>query len=198
MPELFGVDCELYTIIHLEEEPENLGLAAHNLYEVVASLVRMQLNTGGSTLFFNVERMLTSKSAGLIEYLVKARTRETVLVLDELDKSVSTLGKDWVNVSRLWRTGNGFRLLRAKEVGRHIHLKDYASVRELLLSEIEIKSEDIETTAATLRKRGETQYLALSERLDDFVRLVISSRGIRGRFEPYYRPWVDLEGIDDF
>jgi hypothetical protein len=118
-----------------------------------------------------------------------------VLVLNEIDKSIPTLTKEWVDVSRLWRTGNGFRLMKATDLGIVIHIKEYQGIRDLLLKELDIDSEKL---ATAIRHYPETDYLQLSETLEQFVTGLVASRGIRGEYEPHFKTWIDHEGLDEF
>jgi hypothetical protein len=117
------------------------------------------------------------------------------MILDEIDSIIPTLNKDWVDVSRLWRTGNGFRLMKATELGVVIHIKEYEGIRNLLLKELELDSGELSSES---RRFKNIEYLQLSESLDDFVTGLIASRGIRGTYEPHFKTWIDHEGLDEF
>lgn len=198
MPELLGVDCNLFTELRSIENPKTMEQASNRLYSMLTDIARSQFNNGGSTLFFDVALLSSTRSAIIAADLIQARYRETIHVLNEIDEILPSLTKEWVDVSRLWRTSNGFRMLRAKERGVLIHIEEYEEIRDLLIKELKIGSKNIATESRRLRKKGYSDYLQFSNRLDEFVTGLIASRGIRGEFEPHFKKWINHEGLDDF
>jgi hypothetical protein len=195
IPELLGVDCNIYEELAAIQQPISIKQASDRLFEVVVEIARSQLNSGGSTLFFNIGKISSTRSAVITSDLIDARYRETVMVMKEIDNIIPTLTKDWVDVSRLWRTGNGFRLMKATELGVVIHIKEYEGIRDLLLKELDIDSDSL---ASEFQRCKDAEYLKLSEILDEFVTGLIASRGIRGTYEPHFKSWIDHEGLDEF
>ncbi|MHA2025554.1 MAG: hypothetical protein ACW98U_06595 [Candidatus Thorarchaeota archaeon] len=195
IPELLGVDCDIFEELRAIPQPVNIKQVSNSLFEVLVEIAKSQLRSGGSTLFFNIGKISSTRTAIITSDLIEARYRETVLVLNEIDKIIPTLTKEWVNVSRLWRTGNGFRLMKATELGVVIHIKEYQGIRDLLLKELDIDSDKMVTA---IRHYPETEYLQLSETLDQFVTGLVASRGIRGEYEPHFKTWIDHEGLDEF
>lgn len=193
--ELLGVDCDIFEELRAIPQPVNIKQVSNSLFEVLVEIAKSQLKSGGSTLFFNIGKISSTRTAIITSDLIEARYRETVLVLNEIDNIVPTLTKEWVNVSRLWRTGNGFRLMKATELGVVIHIKEYHDIRDLLLKELDIDSDKM---ATAIRHYPETEYLQLSEALDQFVTGLVASRGIRGEYEPHFKTWIDHEGLDEF
>ena len=133
IPELLGVDCDFFSELRAIPKPKSIEHASSNLSDVLIEIAKIQLKTGGSTLFFKIESISSTKSAVITSDLIEARYRETVLVLNEIDRIIPTLTKEWVDVSRLWRTGNGFRLMKATDLGVVIHVKEYQEIRKLLI-----------------------------------------------------------------
>jgi hypothetical protein len=198
MPELRGVDCSLFSELRSLETPKTIEHASDNLFDILVNIAGAQFKDGGSTLFFDVSKISSTRSAILAADLIQARYRETIHVLNEIDEILPSLTKEWVNVSRLWRTGNGFRMLRARDMGILIHVKEYNEIRKLLAREMKVNPGKIAEESSRLRKEGKSDYLQLSSTLDEFVTGLIASRGIRGAFEPHFKTWIDHEGLDEF
>jgi hypothetical protein len=198
IPELRGVDCSLFDEIHSFQLPKDIVQASENLFSILIEKTKKQLQNGGSTLFFNVDEISSTRSAIIVSDLVQARFRETVFVLEEIDALLPNLTKEWVNVSRLWRTGYGYRILKTRNLSTIIHVKEYERIREILLEKLNIDSDRASVVGDQLREEGNSTYLNLSKTLDEFVTGLIASHGIRGTFEPHYRSWIDHEGLDDF
>ncbi|MFW9794889.1 MAG: hypothetical protein ACFFEE_11330 [Candidatus Thorarchaeota archaeon] len=195
MPELIGVDCNLFKELREIPPPSSIEEASKGLFDALIEISKKQLKTGGSTLFFDIEKISSTRSAVITSDLIEARHRETILVLKEIDDILPTLTKEWVDVSRLWRTGNGFRFMKATDLGLVIHVKEYEDIRNLLLKEMKIESEKLSKAS---REFGEANYLQLSKTLDEFVTGLIKSKGIRGTYEPHFKAWIDHEGLDEF
>ncbi len=197
MSELAGVDCPIFDVLRSIETPKNIHHASRLLFDGIIEKVSAQLKNGGSTLFLDIEAISSTRSAIIASDLIQARYRETILVLGEIDEKLPTLTKEWVDVSRLWRTGNGFRLLKARELGIHIHIKEYKEIRDLLTEELKVDAKKLSKERTKLIKKG-SRYLQFSKSLSEFVDGLIASRGIRGSFDPYYKTWIDHEGLDEF
>lgn len=198
LPELRGVDCSLFYELHSIRLPKDMVQASDNLFSTLIETTKKQLQNGGSTLFFNVDEISSTRSAIIVSDLIQTRFQEAVFVLEEIDALLPNLTKEWVNVSRLWRTGYGYRVLKARNLTTIIHIKEYDRIREILLDKLNVDSDGISFVANQLREEGNSTYLNLSKPLDEFVTGLIASHGIRGAFEPHYRTWIDHEGLDDF
>lgn len=198
MPELRGVDCSLFNELRSLDTPKTIEHASDQFFDILVDIARTQFTGGGSTLFFDVTKISSTRSAILTADLIQARYRETILVLNEIDEMLPSLTKEWVNVSRLWRTGNGFRMLRARDMGVLIHVKEYKEIRDLLAKEMKISPDKIAEVCGKLRGESRPDYLQLSSTLDEFVTGLIASRGVRGTFEPHFKTWIDHEGLDEF
>jgi hypothetical protein len=157
-----------------------------------------QLQCGGSTLFFSIDRMASADSATLIPDLMQARYRETLLVLEETDMLLPELEKGWVDTSRLWRTSNGFRVLKSRNHGLFIEIKEYERIRDLLLQELGVRLDALSTECKRLRSEGTRNYLQLTEELENFTAFLVTSFGVRGNFDSYYKSAIDYGGLDEF
>ncbi len=198
MPELRGVDCSLFSELRSLDAPESFEHAADKFFQILVEITGTQFRSGGSTLFFDANKISSTRSAILTADLIQARYRETIHVLNEIDEILPSLTKEWVNMERLWRTGNGFRMLGARDLGILVHVKEYKEIRDLLAVEMQVDPEKIAGESRRLRDEGKSDYLQLSKILDDFVTGLIASRGVRGTFEPHYKTWIDHEGLDEF
>jgi hypothetical protein len=89
-------------------------------------------------------------------------------------------------------------MLRARDMGILIHVKEYQEIRDLLAREMKVSAGKIAEESNRLREEGMSDFLQLSTTLDDFVTGLIASRGVRGTFEPHYKTWINHEGLDEF
>jgi hypothetical protein len=198
LPELLGVDCDIFRQLKRIGQPISVQQASEGLFYVLIKCVESQLRDGGSTLFFNIEEMSSTRSATIITDLVNARYRETIFVLNETDEILNQLTKEWIDVSRLWRTANGYRLLKARHSGTHIHVNEYRNIRDCLASELGCDSTDISKECKRMRSDGVSTYLQLSKTLDEFMTGLVGSLGVRGKYDPYYKSCISHEGLDEF
>lgn len=198
LPELLGIDCNIFNEIGSVQDDRSIAHASDSLFDSLIGLAEDQIRNGGSTLFFNINRISSTRSAIIISDLIEARYRETLFVIEETDEMIPKLTKDWIDVSRLWRTSNGFRLLKARNLGTHIHINEYRELRNRLVKELNCELNGIKTECDRLRKEGYSKYLRLTRTLDDFMTGLIASLGIRGKFDQYYKTWIDHEGLDEF
>jgi hypothetical protein len=198
LPELLGVDCDLFRQLISIKQPKDIDHASESLFNKLIQIAESQLREGGSTLFFNIGRMSSTRSVITISELVKARYRETIFVLNETDEMLKKLKKEWVDVSRFWRTSNGYRFLKARNIGTLIHVSEYREIRDCLIRELGCNPNDIAEECERMRSDDIQNYLQLSEPLDGFMTGLIASLGIRGKFDQYYKTWIDHEGLDEF
>ena len=198
LSELLGVDCDLFKEIEAIPSPSSLRQASDLLFENLIQVAKNQLQSGGSTLFFSVDKLKRTRSVILIPDLVEARYRETIFILAEIDEQLPTLSTEWINAARLWRIGYGLRILKARGQGMLIHVNEYKKIRERIVEELGIRSDSIFEERSRLIQKEKHGYLHLSESLDIFIVSYITSLGIRGKFEPYYKSMIDHEGLDEF
>jgi len=198
LPELLGIDSNIFREISSIQQSTSVAQASEFLFELLIGITENQIKNGGSTLFFNVDRISSTRSAVIIPDLIKARYRETLFVLQEIDNMLPKLTKEWVDVSRLWRTSNGFRLLKARNIGTHIHINEYKELRDRLVRELNCDPATIKKECDGLRIEDNSKYLMLSQTLEEFMTGLIASLGIRGKFDQYYKTWIDHEGLDEF
>jgi hypothetical protein len=198
IPELTGVDSDIFHELSSIRHSKTITHASNILFGRLKGIINTQFKKGGSTLFFNVEKISSTKSAVILSELIQARSREALFVLEEIDGKIPELTNEWVDVTRLWKTSNGFRLLKARNLSTHIHIREYSEIRDRLTKEMNIESDRIPIACDKLRVAGYSHYLQFSKPLDEFVMGLIASLGIRGTFDPYYKTWIDHEGLDEF
>jgi len=198
LPELTGVDCDIITELGSIPKPRSIEHASDLLFDNLIQVAKTQFRSGGSTLFFRVDKLTATKSVIIVPDLIEARYRETILVLAEYDEILPTLTKDWIDASRLWRSGYGIRLLKARNQGLLIHIKDYKEIRDRLAHELGIDLKHLADERNRLIRERKSEYLQLSESLDIFVLSYIVSLGVRGKFDPYYKSLINHEVLDEF
>jgi len=196
--ELLGVDCDIFSELSSIPEPDSIDNASNLLFDNLIQVAKTQFSSGGSTLFFNVDNLSKTRSIIIIPDLIEARYRETIFILSEYNELLPTLTKEWVDASRLWRTGYGLRLLRARNHRLLIHVKDYKVIRNLLAKELGIDLKNIAEEKDRLIRENNSDYLQLSQELDVFVLSYIISLGVMGKFDPKYRSLLDPEDSDKF
>ena len=198
LAELLGVDCDIFSELSSIPEPDSIDNASNLLFDNLIQVAKTQFNSGGSTLFFNVDNLSKTRSIIIIPDLIEARYRETIFILSEYNELLPTLTKEWIDASRLWRTGYGLRLLRARNHRLLIHVKDYKVIRNLLAKELGINLKKITEEKDRLIREGNSDYLQLSQELDVFVLSYIISLGVMGKFDSKYRALIDPEDSEEF
>jgi len=198
LAEFLGVDCDIFSELSSLPEPNSIQQATDYLYENLIQIAKSQFRNGGSTLFFNVDKLSKTRSIIIVPDLIEARYRETVFILDEYDELLPKLTKEYVDASRLWRTGYGLKLLKARNQGLLIHVKDYKEIRNRLAKELKLDLERIAEEKARFIQEGYSKYLQLSHELDVFILSYIVSLGVIGKFDPKYRSMIDPNQSDDY
>ena len=198
LTELVGVDCNIFDEMNSIPKPENIEHASDLLFDNLIQVARTQFSSGGSTLFFDVEKLSKTRSVIIIPELIEARYRETIFIISEYDELLPTLIKDWIEASRLWRCGYGLRLLKARNHGLMIHVKDYKEIRDRLVQELGIDLGKITEERDRLISEGKSDYLQLSHALDVFVLSYIVSLGVIGKFDPRYKSLIDPQDSEEF
>ncbi len=198
LSELLGVDCDIFSELDSIPKPNSIKQATDHLYENLIQIAKSQFRNGGSTLFFNVDRLSQTRSIIIVPDLIEARYRETIFIIDEYDELLPKLTKEYVDASRLWRTGYGLRLLKARNQGLLIHVKDYKEIRNRLAKELNLDLERITEEKARYIQEGYSKYLQLSHELDVFILSYIVSLGVIGKFDPKYKSMIDPNESDDY
>ena len=198
LSELLGVDCDIFSELDSIPDPESIQQATDYLYENLIQIAKSQFNNGGSTLFFNVDKISRTRSIIIVPELIEARYREIIFIIDEYDELLPKLTKEWIDASRLWCTGYGIRLLKARNHGRYIHAKDYKVIRNRLAEELNLDLERIAEEKKRIIQTGFSKYLQLSHELDEFVLSYIVSLGVIGKFDPKYKSMIDPNESDDY
>ena len=198
LAELLGVDCDIFSELSSIPEPDSIDNASNLLFDNLIQVAKTQFSSGGSTLFFNVDNLSKTRSIIIIPDLIEARYRETIFILSEYNELLPTLTKEWIDASRLWRTGYGLRLLRARNHRLLIHVKDYKVIRDLLAKELGFDLKNITEEKDRLIRENNSDYLQLSQELDVFVLSYIISLGVMGKFDSKYRSLIDPEDSEEF
>ena len=197
LAELLGVDCDIFAEMRSIPQPDSIEHASNLLFDNLIQVAKTQFSSGGSTLFFDVDKLSKTRSVIIIPDLLEARYRETVFILAEYDEILPSLTKDYVDASRLWRSGYGLRSLKARNQGLMIHVKDYKEIRNRLAKELGLDLKKITEERSRFIREGNSEYLQLSQSLDVFVLSYIVSLGVIGKFDPRYKSLIDPEDSED-
>jgi hypothetical protein len=197
IPELLGVDCDIFAELNSIPSPESIEQVSNLFFDNLILIAKSQFNSGGSTLFFDVDKLSKTRSVIIVPDLIEARYRETIFILAEYNELLPTLTKNWVETARLWRTEYGLRALKARKQGLLIHVKDYKEIRDRIAQELGLDLENIEQERNRLVSEGSSEYLRLSRELDIFILSYIRSLGVIGKFDPKYKSLIDSEN-DEF
>ena len=108
LPELACYDGSISDIIDLLPTEGSYAEGVGQIRERLIALLYDQLENGGSTLFFDIEKLSTTPGSVLIPLIVSRRTKELkeITLYDYNGK---------VNLMPLWLTGFGFNLLLVQE-----------------------------------------------------------------------------------
>lgn len=110
MPELASYDGDIVDILLRIPEKCSYGEGREILYEEIVGLLRTQLESGGSTLLFNVDALSSTKGSVLIPLILERRMEE----MDNLNICVSD--KE-LNLEEIWQTYYGAQILRVLGTG---------------------------------------------------------------------------------
>ena len=126
------------------------GTYEDGLLEIQTNLISMlskQLENGGSTLFFDIDRLATTPGSVLVPQIVSRREKELKnLILYQLSERV--------NLMPMWLTGFGFNILQAAGCGRE--------ERQIVIPNIlERSTSDIGITIPLKNTKSHKQYQAL-------------------------------------
>jgi len=111
MPELACYDGSISDIIAIIPTSGTYEEGVLEIQAKLISMLSMQLENGGSTLFFDIDRLATTPGSVLVPQIVSRRGKELKeLILYQLDERV--------NLMPMWLTGFGFNILRAAGCGR--------------------------------------------------------------------------------
>ncbi len=124
MGELFGLDMKISDILCQIPDLVDVQEGLSQFYTKIVKQLIKQFNNGGSTLFFNVDKLSTTRGAILVEPLVKRRKQE----IEEL--KLASQGNR-IDLIPLWLTGYGFEILRKLGAGRTTSLQGFKSIKEI-------------------------------------------------------------------
>ncbi|MFW9933404.1 MAG: leucine-rich repeat domain-containing protein [Candidatus Thorarchaeota archaeon] len=153
LEELACYDGDFIDIINLIPDTEKYELGRKQFYFRLIQLLAKQLERGGSTLFFDIDRLSDTDAAMLVPSLLEERKREV--------KNLRlTKFEDSIDLTPLWLTGYGHDVLKAMNAGRMVSSTQFNTIKKAF-AEIGIK---ISTTAPP-----GLQELRLSEKFQRHV-----------------------------
>ncbi|MFW9977999.1 MAG: leucine-rich repeat domain-containing protein [Candidatus Thorarchaeota archaeon] len=140
MSELFGLDLYISDILkdlpHLKSGEEGMV----GFYDSIVSKILQQLQSGGSTLFFDVQKLSTTRGAIIIDYLIRRRK-------EELKEVVLPVDQTHVNLWPLWLTSYGFEILRKLGVKEQTTLTTFKQIAKSFLEiGFKLRTEDVSTS----------------------------------------------------
>ena len=114
LPELACYDGSIKDIVEFLPSEGTFEEGVEHIRSCMISLLHQQLENGGSTLFFDIEKLATTPASVLIPLIVSKRANELKnIILYDYNGSV--------NLMPLWLTGFGFKVLHAIGCGKKEH-----------------------------------------------------------------------------
>lgn len=138
LDEFLGLDEDILTILESIEDGTDFDAVSKEFENKLISLTEQQLKSGGSTLFFDVERMSVKPSAVLVNTLIDQRWREFKKVLTQFRKKEETWKeKRAIDLKPVYVTHYGYEVMRTLVIGLEITSKDELAVLMDALEKIE-------------------------------------------------------------
>jgi len=106
MDGLLGLDVDILSLLGLVTSPSDFDDLRQQFSQHVIMMVEKQIEDGGSTLLFDLDRMLETSAAVLVPSIAESRK-------DEMQDVAAFQLKDLIDLRDLWLTGNGYRVLSA-------------------------------------------------------------------------------------
>ncbi len=159
LPELACYDGSIRDIISLFPTEGTYDEGVDQIRNKLISLLHEQLERGGSTLFFDIEKLAVTQGSVLIPLIVSRREKElSELTLYDYN------GK--VNLMPLWLTGFGFNLLTVLGCSKKADRTSISSTLDDPFTKLGIK---IPVKKTTSKRRHDTLRNTLSRPLLDYV-----------------------------
>jgi hypothetical protein len=109
--ELLGLDVDILSVLSSVVDPRDFDDLRRQFSQHVITVAEKQIEDGGSTLLFDLDRMLQTSAAVLVPLIAESRNSEMRYV-------AAFQLKDLVDLRDVWLTGNGHRILSA--MGTHL------------------------------------------------------------------------------
>lgn len=161
MSELVGFDGDLLRIIENIPRDDAFQTTRSILYSELMKYIDDQIDSGGPTLFFDIEKMQTLPSATLVVKIVERRKREIEKLHFKED--------DVIDLRQLWLTSYGFQVLQALEMGL---FTDREGLKDIRSAFIDIGVE----LQTTIREDPINPNIRLSESMMKYVYEMVDSK----------------------
>jgi hypothetical protein len=125
LDEFLGLDEDLLSILEHIEDGNGFDSVSKEFENQLIALTEKQLKSGGSTLFFDVEKMSTKPSAVLVKLLADQRWKEFRKVLTQFRKKQETWkGMKALDLKPIYSTHYGYKVLKTLGLGLEVQSRD--------------------------------------------------------------------------
>jgi len=139
MDELLGLDVDILSLLSSVVDPNDFDDLRRQFSKHAIMMVEEQVAKGGSTLFFDLDRMLETSAAVLVPLIAERRSNEM------RDVAAFQL-KDIIDLRDLWLTGNGHRILSAMGTDLVTSIENLEVIREeLRKTGLDLRVRDFDT-----------------------------------------------------
>lgn len=125
LEEFLGLDEDILLILEHIESKNDFDSVSKEFENQLIALTEKQLKSGGSTLFFDTERMSAKPSAVLVKRLVDLRWKEFRKIITLFIKKQKTWkGKKVLDLKPVYTTHYGFEIMKALDIGLEVHSRE--------------------------------------------------------------------------
>ncbi|MFX1603779.1 MAG: hypothetical protein ACFFCK_09865 [Promethearchaeota archaeon] len=164
MDELLGLDVDILPLLSSVTNPNGFDDLRRQFSQHVIRLVEKQIEDGGSTLLFDLDRMLHTSAAVLVPSIAESRN-------SEMQNVAAYQLKDIIDLRDLWLTGNGHRILSAMRTHLVTSIENLEVIREeLKRAGLDLRVRDFDATDTRAVKQP---------RISDSLRFSILKQGQR-------------------
>lgn len=118
MDELACYDGDLIDILLLIPNSCRFDKGVNILYNRILKLLQEQLDSGASTILFDIEKLARTPGCVLIPSILEKRRQE-------IEEMILHIKNDRVNLLPLWRTGYGNQILKTLRCGTDIDMRGF-------------------------------------------------------------------------
>ncbi|MFX1415296.1 MAG: hypothetical protein ACFFC0_00730, partial [Promethearchaeota archaeon] len=152
LDELLGLDGDILSLLNSIVDPNDFDDLRRQFSQHVIAAVERQIEDGGSTLLFDLDRMLQTSAAVLVPLIAESRN-------DEMRNVAAFQLKDLIDLRDVWVTGNGHRILSA--MGAHLvtSIENLEVIREeLRKTGLDLRVRDFDSSDMRDAKRPKLSY----------------------------------------
>jgi len=123
MKELVGYDGTILDIIDIIPNDSTFSEGTEALYNHLIPAIKTQLESNGSTRFFDVDSMADTRASVLIPLLLRKRK-------EEIENVVIPIEGKRIKLAQLWATGYGHQILTALRISRTTTSGGFKKIQE--------------------------------------------------------------------